>query len=330
MSSPSLSMAIASYGCTRAIKNGDVPLRGVDVRPVEVSPIIAAFRRMVRDLEFDICELAPTTYVIARAAGVPITALPIFLSRRFHHSGLQVRTDAGIDAPKDLEGKKVGVRAYSVTTGVWTRGILANEYGVDNDRIEWIVDDEEHVTSLKLPPNVSHAPEGKSLSAMMASGEIQAGFTSRAGIGRSGAPTAGWEAAGKDDTPGYRELFDNAPELEAAWYRKTGVYPVHGCVVVRNDVLRAFPFLPDVLFEAFEEAKQRWLADLRSGAPDVPDRDKYAGVIPFVGEDPLPNGLEANRATLETLVTYAWQQKLIPRRIPVEELFLDTRKANAA
>ncbi|MBB3977618.1 4,5-dihydroxyphthalate decarboxylase [Rhizobium azooxidifex] len=329
MSIPTLSMAVATYGCTAAVKSGEIPVDGVTINQIEVSPIIAAFRRMVRDLAFDICELAPTTYVIAKAAGVPITALPIFLSRRFHHSGFQVREDAGIATPKDLEGKKVGVRAYSVTTGVWTRGVLMNEYGVDNDKIQWIVDDEEHVTSLKLPANVTHAPDGKSLAAMMASGEIQAGFASRAGIGRSGAPTAGWEAANKD-TPVYRELFDNALELEAAWYRRTGIYPVHGCIVVRNDVLGRYPFLAASLFDAFEQAKQQWLEKLQGGATDVPDYDKYADIMPFVGDDPLSNGLEANRATIEALVTYAFQQKLIPRRVPIEELFVDVRKARAA
>lgn len=329
MSIPSLSLAVGSYGCTAAIKDGSIAVRGIDARLVEVSPIIAAFRRMVRGLEFDICELAPTTYVVARAAGVPITALPVFLSRRFHHSGLQVRADAGIAEPKDLEGKRVGVRAYSVTTGVWTRGILMNEYGVDNDRIEWVVDDEEHVESLRLPPNVTHAPPGRSLSAMMAAGEIQAGFTSRAGIGRTGAPSAGWEAEGKDAAPGYRELFEDAAALEEAWYRKTGIYPVHGCLVVRDDVLRRHPFLPAALFDAFEAAKEAWLRVLKAGGA-VADRDKYAGIVPFVGEDPLPNGLEANRETLEALVTYAWQQKLIPRRVPVEELFIDVGRAEAA
>ncbi len=118
---------------------------------------------MVRDLEFDMCEMAPTTYFIARAYGAPFTALPIFLTRRFHHRGLVVRGDSGIATPKDLEGKKVGVRAYSVTTGVWTRGILTNEYGVDPRKVTWVVDDEEHVTQLKLPPNVVHVPAGNRL-----------------------------------------------------------------------------------------------------------------------------------------------------------------------
>src|SRR4051812_49720459 len=185
---PRLKIAIGTYVHTKAIKDGSIPIEGVDADMVEVTPIIQAFRRMVRDLEFDICEMAPTTYMIARALGAPYIAMPIFVMRRFHHGGFIVRPDAGIRQPKDLEGKNVGVRAYSVTTGVWTRGIFTNEYDMDSSKVTWVVDDEEHVTSLKLPPNVVHAPEGKSLQSMMASGEIQAGFTGPAGVGRAGPP----------------------------------------------------------------------------------------------------------------------------------------------
>src|ERR1700724_2504016 len=170
---PNLKIAIATYGHTRALKSGEVKIRNVDPDFVEVVPIIGAFRRMVRDLEFDICEMAPRTYMIARALGAPFIALPIFVMRRFHHGGFVVRPDSGIKEPKDLEGRKVGVRAYSVTTGVWTRGIFVNEYGLDSAKVTWVVDDEEHVTTLKLPANVVHAPEGKSLQSMMAAGEVQ-------------------------------------------------------------------------------------------------------------------------------------------------------------
>src|SRR3972149_5736414 len=187
-----LKIAIANYGHTAPLKDGSVAISGVQPDFVKVDPIIAAFRRMVREVEFDACELASTTYFIARAYGAPFKALPIFLLRRFHHSGLVCREDAGIKTPKDLEGKKVGVRAYSVTTGVWTRGVLMNEYGMDSSKVTWVVDDEEHVTQLKLPPNVVHAPAGKSLTGMMESGEIQAGFTARAGIGRPGRGKGGW------------------------------------------------------------------------------------------------------------------------------------------
>src|ERR1700726_3782856 len=179
-----LKIAIADYGHTRALKSGEVPIKGVAPDFVEVKPIIGAFRRMVRDVEFDVCEMAPTTYMIARALGAPFVAIPVFLMRRFHHGGFVVRPDAGIKVPKELEGKKVGVRAYSVTTGVWTRGIFINEYELDSAKVTWAVDDEEHGTALKRPPNVIHAEPGKSLASMMAGGELQAGFAGPAGIGR--------------------------------------------------------------------------------------------------------------------------------------------------
>src|SRR6204780_5167647 len=155
---PRLKIAIADYGHTRAVKAATVPIKDVEPDFIQVVPIIGAFRRMVRDLEFDVCEMAPTTYMIARALGAPFIALPIFLMRRFHHGGFVVRPDADIKVAKDLEGKKVGVRAYSVTTRVWTRGIFVDEYGLDSAKVTWVVDDEEHVTTLQLPQNVVHAP----------------------------------------------------------------------------------------------------------------------------------------------------------------------------
>ena len=126
-----LKIAIATYGHTAALKNGRVPIDRVKADFVEVSPIIAAFRRMVRDVEYDVCEMAPATYMIARSFGAPFKALPVFIMRRFHHGGFVYREDGGIRRPKDLEGKKAGVRAYSVSTGIWTRGILQNDFGVD-------------------------------------------------------------------------------------------------------------------------------------------------------------------------------------------------------
>jgi 4,5-dihydroxyphthalate decarboxylase len=170
---PRLKIALATYGHTAALKDGRVKIAGIEPDFVEVTPIIGAFRRMVRDLEFDVCEMAPTTYMIARALGAPFIALPVFLVRRFHHCGVVVRPESGIMTPKDLEGEKVGVRAYSVTTGVWTRGIFVNEYGLDSSKVTWVVDDEEHVVSLALPPNVEQAPDGKSLAAMMANAELR-------------------------------------------------------------------------------------------------------------------------------------------------------------
>ena len=260
---PRLKIAIATYGHTKALKSGEVKIKGVDPDFVEVVPIIGAFRRMVRDVEFDVCEMAPTTYMIARALGAPFIALPVFIMRRFHHGGFVVRPDSGIKVPKDLEGKKVGVRAYSVTTGVWTRGIFANEYGLDSSKVTWVVDDEEHVTTLKLPPNVVHAPEGQSLAGMMASGELQAGFTGPAGIGRAGPPTGAWEQGGQKPAEVYPELIPNVAQAEADWFKRTGIYPIHGLIMVKTEVLEKHPHVAKSLYDAFVEAKQPYIEHLK-------------------------------------------------------------------
>src|ERR1700741_380402 len=258
MTQPRLKIAIATYGHTKDIKSGAAAIAGVELDFVEVAPIIGAFRRMVRDVEFDVCEMAPTTYMIARALGAPFIALPIFLMRRFHHGGFVVRPDSGIKQPKDLEGKKVGVRAYSVTTGVWTRGIFVNEYGLDSSKVTWVVDDEENVTSLKLTPNVVHAPEGKSLQSMMKAGEIQAGFTGPAGVGRAGPPISGGDktsaAAAAADT--YPELIANVEKVEADWFHRTGICPIHGLIVVKEEHIKRNPWLPRALMNAFVAAKK--------------------------------------------------------------------------
>ncbi len=317
-----LDIAIANYAHTLAIKDGSIPIKNVQANFIKVDPIIQAFRRMVRDLEFDVCELAPMTYLIAKAYGSPFTALPVFVMRRFHHGGLVCRDDAGIRNPKDLEGKKVGVRAYSVTTGVWTRGILANEYGVDNSKVTWVVDDEEHVTQMPLPSNVIHAPEGKSLVKLMEAGEIQAGFNARAGIGREGAPVAGWEDKQQVAAPVYNELFANAAELEAAWYKRTGVYPMHGLIVVKDKLLADHPWLARSLYDAFLEGKNRYVGGLRAGKITSADDKKYAGFMPLVG-DPLPYGVKDNLASINTMIEYTHQQGMIPRKFSAAEVFVD-------
>lgn len=321
---PRLKIAIGTYGHTAAIKNGSVPIEGVDADMIEVQPIIQAFRRMVRDLEFDICEMAPTTYMIARALGAPYIALPIFVMRRFHHAGFIVRPDANIRTPKDLEGKKVGVRAYSVTTGVWTRGIFVNEYGLDSSNVTWVVDDEEHVIALKLPPNVIHAPPAKSLQSMMASGEIQAGFTGPAGVGRAGPPIGNWDmnaptgaAAGT-----YPELIGDVEQVEAAWFRRTGIYPIHGLIVVKDEHVQRYPWLARSLMNAFVTAKKLYLESLKLGRGDSAEDKRYRGFFSLMS-DPLPYGMAANRPSIDALVTYALQQALIPSRPELDQVFID-------
>jgi len=317
-----LNIAVSTYGHTRALKDGTVAIEGVDANFIEVVPIIGAYRRMVRDLEFDVCEIAPTTYMIARARGAPFIALPIFLMRLFHHSGFVVRPDAGIRVPKDLEGHKVGVRAYSVTTGVWTRGIFTNEYGLDSSKVTWVIDDEEHVTTLVLPPNVVHAPPGKSLAAMMASGELQAGFTGPAGIGRAGPPVGNWEAGGQTASQKYPELIANAAEVEAGWYRATGIYPIHSAVVIKEAILEKHPYVAQSLLDAFSAAKQPYLHRVKAGFGNTPEDIRYRS-FGHLMDDPLPYGMKANSTSIEALIGYAVQQQLIPRRPAVDEVFLN-------
>jgi 4,5-dihydroxyphthalate decarboxylase len=322
MTQPRLKIAIANYGHTRDIKNGAVAIAGVEPDLVEVVPIIGAFRRMVRDLEFDVCEMAPTTYMIARALGAPFIALPIFLMRRFHHGGFVVRPESGIKVPKDLEGKQVGVRAYSVTTGVWTRGIFVNEYGLDSSKVTWVVDDEEHVTSLKLPANVVHAPKGKSLASMMASGELQAAFSGPAGIGRAGPPTGAWEQRAQTSSVSYPELIANVQEVEAQWFRRSGIYPIHGLVVVKDEHIKRHPWLARSLMNAFVAAKKPYLEGLARGQGDSPEDKRYREFLSLMS-DPLPYGIAANRPSIEALVTYSLQQKLIPSRPQLDQVFVE-------
>ena len=317
-----LTTALRTHGHTAALKSGQVPVKGANLSFVEVEPQILAFRQMVREVAFDVCELAPTTYIIAKAYGARFTAIPVFFERRFHHAGLLVRSDAGIREPKDLEGKKVGVRAYSVTTGVWTRGILVNEYGLDSSKVTWVVDDEEHVRQLKLPPNVVHVPDGKSLASMMASGEIQAGFAANAGIGREGAPKAGWEAKEHKPTAAYGELFADPDALGAEWYRRSGIYPLHSTLVIKDELLKSHPWLARSLFDALQVSKMRYLDRLRSGQAAGKNDQRYLKQMKVVGQDPLPYGLEVNRRTIDTLALYAHQQGLTPRKLDIGELFI--------
>ena len=317
-----VTISLRTYGHTADIKNGNIAVDGAKLDFIEVVPQVAAFRRMIRDVEFEVCELAPTTYFIAKAIGhAPYKAIPVFFERRFHHGGFVVREDSGIETVRDLEGKRAGVRSYSGTTGVWTRGVYINEFGLDNDKVTWVVDDEEHVTQLKLPPNVEHAPP-KSLPQLMASGNIQAGFLSRsdkaANDGHAGLGRAGLSA----ETAQYRELVDNAFERGAEWYGRTGIYPMHSLLVIRDDVLAERPGLANALYEALSEGKRRYLSRLEDGTADAQIDSRYRKQQKVVG-DPLPYGLKANRPTLEALMGYAVQQKLIPRALPVEDLFVD-------
>jgi 4,5-dihydroxyphthalate decarboxylase len=270
-----------------ALKDGRVVPDGFTLRFEEVDPVTKAFRIMCRELAYDVTEMAATTYLVAREHGKPFTALPVFLTRGFHHKAVVAREPGD---PKRLEGTRVGVnRGYTVTTGVWARGILASEYGVDLDRVTWVRSDGEHVAEYEPPANVEDLGEGEELTDFDA-------------------------VVGAIDDPRYVPLLGDADEAAARYLREHGNWPINHLVVVKNELLEAHPGLAGSLTDAFTEAKRIYL----EGGELQPDHARAAEVM---GADPVPYGLEPNRAILEELIDHALAQKILRRRPSVDELF---------
>ena len=303
-----LSVVLGDYPHGRALLDGTVPVPGYEVRPVEVKPVISAYRRMIRDLEFDVCELAPTSYLMALQAGVALTAIPVFLNRRFHHGDVQCGVRSGIRVPADLKGKRIGVRAYTVTTGVWMRGILRDEYDVDIDSVTWVVDDEDHIPG-RAPANVERVSDGRSLGELLRAGDLDAAFTGNAGMGRAGAPRAGWAATTERPAAGDGPypLFPDHEVLAVDWYLRTGVYPLHSVIAIRRELAEADPDLPAALYAAFAESKRHQLA-VDPGWTALP---RLATQERQIGGDPIPYGIAANEASIRTLVKFSRDQGLL-------------------
>lgn len=302
-----LTVALGDYPHVQPLLQGAVAPDGYAFESVTVRPIIAAYRRMIRDLEFDVCELAPVSYLMAREAGVPISAIPVFLNRRFHHGDIQCAPGSGITAPKDLEGGRIGVRAYSVSTGVWGRGILKEDYGVDLGTLTWVVDDDDHVEG-HVPANVERVTDGRSLGSMLKAGALTAAFTGNAGTGRAGAPQAGWEAQPSDHETGeIYPLFPHSDVIERDWYLRTGIYPAHSVIVLRDELIEKDPDLPSRLYAAFAEAKQ---LQVRRD-PGWESQPHLASQHRRIGGDPVPYGIESNVATIDALERYSRDQGLL-------------------
>jgi 4,5-dihydroxyphthalate decarboxylase len=294
-----------TQGNNRALKDGTVNPRSFAFHFEEVDPLIAAFRRMVRGNEFDICEMAITTYICAKAHGKPMTAVPVFLVRAFHHGVILVNTRAGIRTPKDLEGKKVGVnRGYTVTTGVWARSILQDEYGVDLSKITWVLSGDEHVAEYRAPANVVPIEKGKSIGDMLASGELAAAI--------------GVEV----NAPDVKPLIPNALEAGLAALRRRGHYPINHTVVVKDALIAAHPDLVADVFDAFARAKRRYVEDLKAGRIEKPtESDAVHRRVMDITGDPLPYGIAPNRKVLEELIRHALTQGVITKPVTAEELF---------
>jgi 4,5-dihydroxyphthalate decarboxylase len=294
-----------TQGNNQALKDGTVKPGTFSFDFVEVDPLIDAFRRMVRGLEFDISEMAITTYLCARAYGKRFTALPIFPVRAFHHGAIVYNTKLGIRGPKDLEGKKVGVnRGYTVTTGLWARSVLQQEHGVDLSKITWVLSGDEHVVEYRPPSNVVPMEKGRKMADLVASGELAAAI----GI--------------EVDESHVKPLIPNALEAGLKALRERGHYPINHAVVVKDELLEAHPDLAPDIFNAFAEAKRRYLERLRSGQIEKPTQvdDLHRRAMELTG-DPLPYGIAPNRRVLEELVQHALTQGIITRPVTVEELF---------
>jgi 4,5-dihydroxyphthalate decarboxylase len=305
MAEITLTAVTRTQGCTAALKDGSVSPATAALQFEEVPVLIQAFRRMVRSLDFDVSEMAFTTYLCAKAHGKPFTALPVFLARGFHHGAITRAADRPI-APKDLEGREVGVnRGYTVTTGVWARGILADEYGVDLSRITWVLSGDEHVAEYRPPRNVVPVAPGKDVPEMVTTGELAAGIGVAA------------------DRPGIVPLIPDAAEAGFAALRQRGLYPINHLVVVRDELLAAHPDLARDLFAAYAEAKNRYVARLRTGAITGPGPADlmYQQVMEITGADPLPYGIAPNRAMIDQLVRHAVSQQILDKPVAAEELF---------
>jgi 4,5-dihydroxyphthalate decarboxylase len=305
METRALRTVTRTQGNNRALKDGRVTPAGFTFDFEEIPVLVKGFRRMVRNLEFEVCEMALTTYLCAREHGVAFTALPIFLVRDFHHGAIRVNRNAGISRPKDLEGRRVGVnRGYTVTTGVWARAILAEEYGVDLSKITWVLSGDEHVASYRAPDNVVPLEAGRVMEDDLASGALDAA------IGVSA------------DHPDIVPLIENPLEAGFAAFAARGHYPINHLVVVRDDVLVERPDVAKAVFDAFSTSKAIYLDDLRAGRIEAPTAiDRLHQRMMAMGHDPLPYGIAPNRPVLETLVGHATAQGILRKPVTLEEVF---------
>ena len=298
-----LTIAIFKHGQWDALRDGEVSPDGITLQHVEVG---SPYRPMVRELAFDVAEIALTTYVCAKSFDIPITAIPIFSNRDVTMTPVVYNTRSGIKQPKDLEGKRVGIRSYTVTNNTQCRGLLSYAYGVDTSKVRWIVSDDAHVAEYRDPENVERAPDGQRLEDMLAAGDIDAGVQLRAEVG--------------GDLQ-YLINEEQGDEIGLRFFRETGVYPIGHVMTVKDEVLEQQPWVGRSLFQAFVESKDRYLEGLDKRA-DVSRRDTQAiRNREIVGGDPFPMGLALNRKSMEGMLDMYVEQKIIPASTTVDSLF---------
>ena len=322
MSRLRLTFACCRYDRMEAIREGAVTVEGVDLACITLKSGRDVFDRMVGGSEFDVAELSASEFISLTGKGDRrFVALPVFPSRVFRHGYVFVNTNAGIDTPKDLEGKRVGLPLYTQTAAVWMRGHLAHQFGVDLGTIRWVqgaVEDagthgKPHAPELLRPVAIEHNRTGRSLASLLAQGEIDALIGSRKP-----------DLFGRDQS--VARLFPNYRALEREFYQTKKIFPIMHLIAIRRELHERHRWLATSLYKAFVESKRRARVRMR-----------YAGslstMLPWLqsdieeidevfGGDAWPYGVEPNRATLEALVRYMAEQHFIAQTIPIEDLFV--------
>lgn len=315
-----LTMACWNYDRTRALLEHRVPIDGIELNYLNL-PVEETFFRMLRHREFDIAEMSLSSYTLSLFRdNPPFVALPVFPSRFFRHSCIYVHAGSGIREPKDLAGKRIGNPEYQMTAAVWIRGILGDEYGVPVTSGNYFTGGEEQPgrpekLALSLPPQfrVEPIPAGKTLSRMIASGEIDALYTARAPSTFDGGSSQ------------VRRLFPNYAEVEREYYLRTKIFPIMHVIVIRREVYEQNRWIAQSLLKAFLAAQRDIYDDLHETAalkfmlpwllPHVEETEK------LMGHDFWPYGLEPNEHTLSTFLRYSFEQGLSKRQLTPRELF---------
>ncbi|HKA42892.1 MAG TPA: phosphate ABC transporter substrate-binding protein [Burkholderiales bacterium] len=286
-----LKTLLGDHPTTLALKRGEVTSPQVTLDIADIPQAYLAFKRVVRDLEFDVAELAIVTYLMAKAHGKPYTLLPVVVLSRFQHPFIVYNATRGELRPGDLKGRRVGIRSYSVTTTMWLRGILANDYGLDIDSVRWVTSEEAHVAEFKDPPTVERAPAGRDLLSMLFDGELDAMVLGDKTL--------------KD--PRLKRLIPDPDRAAEDWRARNRAIQINHMVVVKESVSRASPDAVREVYGLLRESKRRAVAP--------------------AGLDMTPIGLEENRRNLEIAIDYVYQQRLIPKRYAVDELFDDVTRS---
>ncbi len=322
-----LSMIFSSNDRSRPVLDGLVRPDGIDLA-VTVAHPSEIFWRQLHFAEFDVSEMSMSSLLMVAARGdSPWVALPVFTMRRFFHTWTLVRSDAGIERPEDLRGKRVGVPEYQQTAALWARAVLQHEFGVAPSDMDWYMERSVEMshgggTGFRPPPDVrfQYIPPDKSIASMLLAGELDASLlyiAERNLVDRSGVDL--------EHDPRVRPLFPDVLAEGARYYRKTGFYPINHGVVVRRSILEQHPWVALNLYKAFLAAKEmaiartRELLDpyIRVGLLDLEARQALA-------EDPYPYGVKANRKILETIAEYSHEQGLTPRVVGLEEVFAES------